>query len=126
MKRILFSVTLFVIANGCGDRPTAVGKPRDKETAMARVDAALAITSHIQKDEALAKACKDAAEMGAADAALKGLAAIVSHNLRDEVAESCALKLRDAGQPGPANIVAQTILSHIRRDAVLKKLATGS
>ena len=110
-----------VVASGCKDT-----KPVDSQDAMARVDAALLITSHNEKDEALSKACRSAAKVGAGEAVLKGLPSIVSHNLRDEVAEDCAFKLRDAGQANAATEVAKLIVSHNKRDEVLKKLASGS
>jgi hypothetical protein len=106
--------------SGCKDT-----KPVDDKDAMARVDAALQIASHNEKDEALSKACRDAAKAGASDAVLKGVPSIVSHNLRDEIAEDCALKLRDAGKAAAATDVAKLIVSHNKRDDVLKKLASG-
>lgn len=112
---------------GCQDsKPPAAAKPANATEAMARVDAALQIGGHNQKDEALAAACRSAAEAGAVEAVLKGLPAITAHNLRDEVAGDCALKLRDAGQANAATEVAKMISAHNKRDEVLKKLASGS
>ncbi len=120
--QVAITCAALAVVGGCG----GTKKPADIPDATARVDAALQISGHNQKDEALAIACRDAAKAGAGEAVLKGLPQIVSHNLLDEVAEDCALKLRDSGQGAAANEVANLIVSHIKRDEVLKKLASGS
>lgn len=93
---------------------------------MARVDAALLIVGHNQKDEALATACRETAKAGMPEAVLKGIPSIIGQNLRDQVAEDCALKLRDAGKMPEATQVATLITGSNKRDEVLKKLASGS
>jgi hypothetical protein len=101
------------------------GKPADTKDAQARIDAALAISSPTERDEALAKACPDAARAGAGEAVVKGVKGIGSPTLRDNVAEDCALKLKDAGQRDSAVEVAKLIGSPTKRDEVLKKLTSG-
>src|SRR4051794_30508137 len=106
---------------GCQER-----KPVSGEEALARVDAALQINNLNARDEALATACRDAARAGAADAVQKGLKGMTNKTLRDQLAEDCAYKLRDAGQSAAALDAAKQIQHVAKRDAALKNLASGS
>ncbi|MCL6504695.1 MAG: hypothetical protein K6T86_18615 [Pirellulales bacterium] len=107
---------------GCGGSTSV---PANRQEAMARIDAAMQIVSHNERDAALAAACRHAAKIGEDGAVMKGIPMIVSHILLDEVARDCALSLRDSGKSEAALAVAGLIKSHILRDEVLKKLATG-
>jgi outer membrane murein-binding lipoprotein Lpp len=115
-----------IILSGCGDNAAKSTRvPTNGQEANARIDAAMQIVSHNEKDAALAAACRDAAKIGEGDAVMRGIPMIVSHNLVDEVARDCAISLRDSGKSEAAAAVAGMIKSHILRDEVLKNLAAG-
>lgn len=115
-----------LVLSGCGGNETkSTRAPANGQEAIARIDAAMQIASHNEKDAALAVACRAAAKIGEGDAVMKGIPMIVSHNLVDEVARDCSISLRDSGRHEAATAVAGLINSHILRDEVLTKLASG-
>jgi hypothetical protein len=125
-----FILALVLSAAACRENesppPKTVSRPPNNSTDfMLRIDAALLITGQSLKDEALAKACRDAAAAGAGDAVLKGISSISSMSLRDAVAADCAISLRDGNDVTTATEVAKLISSVNTRDGVLKKLASG-
>lgn len=122
---LLVLISAFVLSGCGGNSTTGTRAPANRQEAVARINAAMQIVSHNEKDAALAAACRDAAKIGEGDAVLKGLPMIVSHNLVDEVARDCSISLRDSGSHEAATAVAGLITSHNLRDEVLKKLASG-
>jgi serine/threonine protein kinase len=109
-----------------GMKTMSTGKKDPREEGLAiRLEAALQITDPFDKDEALGKVTSDAAAAGFGDLVKKGVAAVGRLNV-DDVAADCALKLADAGQKKAAFEVAQMLKSLLKRDEIMKKLATDS
>jgi hypothetical protein len=83
---------------------------------------ALQIRDSQERDAALATACRESAGEGAAPSVLMGIPRIEDSNLRDSVAEECAVILGDDGQTDAAIDVAKLISSESKRDELLAKL----
>lgn len=98
-------------------------KPANNSEAMARVNAAIAMTNLNERDDALGSACRGAAKAGAVDAVTKALANISNLNVHDDVASDSAIALRDSGQRAAATEVAKSINNLNQRDKTLKQLA---
>ena len=75
-----------------------------------------------ERDDVLAKICRDSASVRAGDAILIGTRRIESKSLRDELAEECATKLHAFGKKAPAPEISKLIGNQTKRDAVLKKV----
>jgi len=93
---------------------------------MREILGALQIRNGKERDAALATACRESAGQGSAPAVLMGIPRIENSSLRDEVAEACAVILKDDGQTEAAIDIAELISSESRRDDLLEKLTEGS
>ena len=74
------------------------------------------------RDTALGAACREAADQGAGPAVLMGVPRIEDNQLRDEIAEECALTLGEAGQTDAAVDVAKQISNEVKRDELVARL----
>jgi hypothetical protein len=123
MRSVLKLALLIVVlglSGGC--QPPDPGPPN----MMPEILGALKITDAKERDAALATACRESADQGSAPAVLMGIPRIEDPELRDEVAESCAVVLDDGGQTEAAVDVVKLISSEPKRDAVLAKLKPNS
>ena len=93
---------------------------------MREVLGALQIRDGKERDAALATACRESADQGSAPAVLMGIPRIEEGELRDKVAEDCAVILQDSGQPEAATDVAKLITIEAKRNELLAKLKEGS
>src|SRR3954467_6982158 len=99
MRSVLKLVPMIVVLLNCvGCQPADPGPPN----MMREVLGALQIRDARERDVALAAACRESAGQGSAPAVLMGIPHIEDSNLRDEVAEECAVSLDDGGQSDAA------------------------
>jgi hypothetical protein len=123
MRSFAWAAALGVaVAVGCD---TGSKAPATPEQLRARLEAATAINSPTQKDEALAAVAADAATAGEGEVAKQAVSQINSPTKKDETASAAALKLSERGQDQAAAEVAKMISSPTKRDEVLQKIARG-
>jgi hypothetical protein len=91
---------------------------------MPKILGALQIRDGKERDAALATACRESADQGSGPAVLMGIPRIEDSNLRDEIAERCAVTLLDAGQMEAAVDVANLISNPAKRDDLLTMLTS--
>jgi serine/threonine protein kinase len=96
----------------------------DHPEARARIEAALKISNIPQRDNALAEACRYAAEWGQVATITKGLMAIANDSIRDSTAEECAFELLHAGTTDSAVNIATLIRNETMRNRVLSEIAS--
>ena len=116
--KLSLMIVLLVVLSGC--QPADPGPPN----MMPEILGALQIPDGKERDAALAKACREAADQGSAPAVLMGIPRIENASLRDEVAEECAITLDDGGQTEAAVDVAKLISTASKRDSLLTKKGT--
>jgi hypothetical protein len=90
-----------------------------------RLKAAQAIQDPGQRDSALVKVAKDAAEAGEGEVVKGAIASIKDPGTHDNTAVSCAPLLMKAGKGTDATEVAKSIRDPGTRDSALSKLAGG-
>jgi len=116
LRKLAPVILMLALSGGC--KPADPGPPN----IMPEILGALKISDGRERDAALAKVCRDAADQGSAPAVLMGLPRIEDAGLRDKVAEDCAMILDAAGQTEAAVDVVKLISSESKRDALLAKL----
>lgn len=104
---------------GCGSQQSS--KP-DVPNLLPHIMAALKTPGKKERDQAVAVACREAADEKAWPAVMAGVQHIEDKTLRDQVADECAHKLKELGKTDGAQEVAKLILDASRKDTVLKDL----
>jgi len=117
-------ILLVMVACGC-EKPASRNGPTAKPEMPGRLEAALQIMATSDRNEALSRVAKDAADLGDFSITTQALGHITDTALHDEGASSAAIKLAAAGQGTAANDVAKTIFETSLRDSTLKKIAMG-
>jgi len=111
-------------ALGC-DEPKAPHVNAATGQLAGRLSAAKGITDMGQRNEALAKLARDAAEAGDGDIANQAITSITDMDVRNKVAYSAALQLAKAGKTDLATTTATHITDMDLRNKVLSKIAKG-
>ena len=127
MPRLLFLASLSVVcAFGCGKSdPRPAEEPINAEELAGRLGAAKGIHDVAEKDKALARVARDAADAGVAEIADQGLAAMHDVSVKDKAAYAAALRLAKAGKTEAAAATARAIHDVSLKDKTLAKIATG-
>jgi hypothetical protein len=129
--QLVTSTFLVVCVMGCSRESTATATQSDVATASpgtaidhsSKLEAALAINSPIQKDEALRAVAQSASEGSDGPTALAAVAAMLNPQARDDVAAAAAMTLAKAGKGSDANGMANLIQNPIKRDETLLELS---
>ena len=122
VPRRLFLAALFLtFALGCGRRDS----PRPDADLAGRLAAAKGIRDVNEKDKALSRLARDAADAGDGAIADQSLAEMRDVNERDQAAYSAALRLAKAGKVEAAAATAKVIRDVNLKDKTLAKIAKG-
>ncbi len=130
-SRLCGTVTLALLSFGlgCGSPATTANAPAVKVSSgsrfVNRLEAALAISLLDQRDAALTKLAKEAAEAGDEKVVAEAVKNIHFLDQRDSTAATCARALQKAGKEAAAVALAKTISVIDLRDQVLSGLAEG-
>lgn len=117
---IVFVGLAFVV--GCAQEPRP---PQTPEQLSGRMEAASKIPNLSEKSDAYKVIAMDAADSGVVDVVVKSIDGIPNISTRDEVAETCALKLMKRGDTKAATTVAEKITNMSKKSDVLGKIAKG-
>lgn len=117
-SRLFFLLaTLLCLGVSCGSKEESL------QDFAGRFAAADAISTDVERDQALVAVATDAARVGNSEVATKAISEMSSQITADSTASQAALALAEAGYPAAATELAQLISSTIERDATLSKIA---